>query len=102
MAWYFCILLLSCNCQDWTTLQHKTYRGLAWMAEGLLQGGETLSDPGLRWAQRRTPIFFGKVTGWVTLGSDWIIPQAVVEVDCWLMVKDGLTVLSQPGVFENN
>lgn len=29
--------------EDWTTLQHRTYRGLAWMAEGLLQGGETLS-----------------------------------------------------------
>lgn len=54
-----------------------------------------------RWAQRRTPIYFGKVKGWVTLGLDWIIPQAV-EVDYWLMVKDGLTVLSQPGVFENS
>ena len=35
------------KCQDWTALQHKTYRGLAWMAEGLLKGGETLSDTGL-------------------------------------------------------
>ena len=61
--WYFCILLLSCNCQDWTALQHKTYRGLAWMAEGLLQGGETLSDAGLRWAQRRTPFFFRESEG---------------------------------------